>query len=42
MRMLAPTLDFNLGHVMAVPFVDKLPSEFAQWAQECIDIAWND
>lgn len=42
MRMLAPTLDFNLGHVMSIPFLDTLPIEFASWAEECVQIAWKD
>jgi len=42
MRMLAPTLDFNLGHVMSIPFLDTLPAEFASWAEECVAIAWQD
>jgi hypothetical protein len=42
MLMLAPTLDFNLGHVMSIPFLDGLPPDFAAWAEECVDIAWSD
>ncbi|MCW4354169.1 BREX-1 system adenine-specific DNA-methyltransferase PglX [Hoyosella sp. YIM 151337] len=42
MRMLAPTLDFNLGHVMSIPFLDALPAEFADWAEECVSLARND
>ncbi|MGP5036575.1 BREX-1 system adenine-specific DNA-methyltransferase PglX [Brachybacterium alimentarium] len=42
MRMLAPTLDFNLGHVMSIPFLDALPPEFASWAEECVQLAWRD
>ncbi|MCT9002968.1 BREX-1 system adenine-specific DNA-methyltransferase PglX [Microbacterium memoriense] len=42
MRMLAPTLDFNLGHVMSIPFLDTLPAEFAAWADECVQLAWQD
>ncbi len=42
MRMLAPTLDFNLGHVMSIPFLDTLPPEFASWAEECVQLAWQD
>ena len=45
MRMLAPTLDFNLGHVMSIPFRETLPSNFADWAEECVSISrhdWNE
>lgn len=42
MQMLAPTLDFNLGHVMSIPFLDALPADFASWAEECVEIAWLD
>ncbi|OQM82711.1 BREX-1 system adenine-specific DNA-methyltransferase PglX [Rhodococcus sp. 66b] len=42
MRMLAPTLDFNLGHVMSIPFSTALPAEFASWAEECVSLAWRD
>lgn len=42
MRMLAPTLDFNLGHVMSIPFSKDLPVEFASWSEECVAIAWRD
>ncbi|AQP50315.1 BREX-1 system adenine-specific DNA-methyltransferase PglX [Tessaracoccus flavescens] len=42
MRMLAPTLDFNLGHVMSIPFLSTLPAEFASWAEECVRLAWQD
>ncbi|MCT2222985.1 BREX-1 system adenine-specific DNA-methyltransferase PglX [Microbacterium paraoxydans] len=42
MRMLAPTLDFNLGHVMSIPFLNTLPEGFASWAEECVRIAWQD
>ncbi len=42
MRMLAPTLDFNLGHVMSIPFIKDLPQDFASWAEECVQLAWQD
>ena len=42
MRMLAPTLDFNLGHVMSIPFLDTLPPEFGSWATQCVELAWRD
>jgi hypothetical protein len=42
MRMLAPTLDFNLGHVMSIPFLKDLPPDFASWADECVQLAWKD
>jgi len=42
MRMLAPTLDFNLGHVMSIPFLKDLPEDFASWAEECVQLAWKD
>lgn len=42
MRMLAPTLDFNLGHVMSIPFLKALPTEFSRWAEECVSLAWAD
>ena len=42
LKMLAPTLDFKLGHVLNLPVLESMPEEIVKLRNRAVDLAFDD